>query len=81
MRRFLKMVPFLEIEDHRTLRLNGVFKVEKIGSRLVNIRIAPYALSLEGEEVVVDEIGEEAALITFGRLDRLTLIRTRDHAD
>ncbi|EMR05901.1 hypothetical protein C772_02172 [Bhargavaea cecembensis DSE10] len=81
MRRFFRMVPFLEIEDHQTLRLNGKFTIGKIGERAVSLRLAPYAMTLEGEAVKVEEIGDEAALITFDRLDRFTLIRTRDHAD
>lgn len=73
MKKLFKTGHTLSIEDFTSLQLTGSYKLLKLGPDFAIIKSGDYIIEASGEDLTVDTLSEEVAIISFREITALSL--------
>ncbi len=62
----------VEIEGFSLLRINGPYTLLALSSNLATIQTSHYTIEVMAEDLTVDALSEEVAVLTFSSMTKMT---------
>ncbi|MFD1203871.1 MULTISPECIES: hypothetical protein [Sporosarcina] len=73
MRKLFKMGSSVTIDEYVSVHITGPYSLEKIGPDYAVIRSGDYILEVLGDELIIETLSEEVAILSFEVLRNFTI--------
>ncbi|GKV54331.1 hypothetical protein NCCP2222_02780 [Sporosarcina sp. NCCP-2222] len=73
MRKLFKMDTSVLIDNYSSIRITGPYDLVKLSGTACTIRSENFVIDMTGQEIVIETLAEEVAVITFETLEKMMI--------